>query len=136
MAKLRGQALLQYLKENAGADERVLIEGAGYSTTRSGKLSLQRTDFYRAVGDANGLAIGSFSADNSGGNGKEATYLLKVGPKGLVPVGRAYTTQCGMKPGDFVKVIIEDGAIVLEPQAAEAPSCPPTPPVAQLCSVA
>jgi hypothetical protein len=135
MAKLRGQALLQYLKENAGADERVLIEGAGYSTTRSGKLSLQRTDFYRAVGDANGLAIGSFSADNSGGNGKEATYLLKVGPKGLVPVGRAYTTQCGMKPGDFVKVIIEDGVIILEPQP-EAASCPPTPPVAQLCSVA
>ena len=136
MAKLRGQALLQYLKQNAGADERVLIEGAGYSTTRSGKLSLQRTDFYRAVGDANGLAIGSFSADNSGGNGKEATYMLKVGPMGLVPVGRAYTTQCGMKPGQFVKVIIEDGAIILEPQVAEAPSCPPTPPVAQLASVA
>ena len=135
MAKLRGQALLQYLKQNAGADEHVLIEGAGYSTTRSGKLSLQRTDFYRAVGEANGLAIGSFSADNSGGNGKEATYLLKVGPKGLVPVGRAYTTQCGMKPGDFVKVIIEDGVIILEPQP-EAASGPPTPPVAQLCSVA
>ena len=135
MAKLRGQALLQYLKENAGADERVLIEGAGYSTTRSGKLSLQRTDFYRAVGDANGLAIGSFSADNSGGNGKEATYLLKVGPKGLVPVGRAYTTQCGMKPGQFVKVIVEDDCIILEPEKAAA-SAPATPPVAQLASVA
>jgi hypothetical protein len=135
MAKLRGQALLQFLKENAGADERVLIEGAGYSTTRSGKLSLQRTDFYRAVGDANGLAIGSFSADNSGGNGKEATYLLKVGPKGLVPVGRAYTTQCGMKPGQFVKVIVEDDCIILEPEKAAA-SSPATPPVAQLCSVA
>ena len=133
MAKLKGQELLAYIKEHAGTDEGAIIQGAGYYGYRNGKLNLQRTRFYRAISQANGLVIGDPVPDER--PGKEPTFRLKVGPKGLVPVGRAYTEQCDMKPGTFVKVIVEDDCIILEPEKAAA-SAPATPPVAQLASVA
>lgn len=119
MPALKGQALLDYLSERQGDDRDQVIEGAGYVTKRSGKLSLQRTKFFEALAAANGHELGSFGTQNFG---KEASYRLKVGPKGLVPVSRAYTDQCNMKPGSYVKVVIEEGAIILEPENDSAPS--------------
>lgn len=122
MPALKGQALLDYLSERQGDDRDKVIEGAGYVTKRSGKLSLQRTKFFEALAAANGHELGSF-----GGHafGKEASYRLKVGPKGLVPVSRAYTDQCNMKPGTYVKVIIEEGVIILEPETSAAVEATP-----------
>jgi len=134
MAALKGQGLLRYLDENQGKDRDKVIEGAGYVTRRSGRLSLQRTKFFEALAAANGHELGPVISDRPDGFGKEATYKLKVGPKGLIPVSRAYTDQCGMKPGTYVTVIIEEGSIVLEPEQPAAAVC--TPPIAQLASVA
>jgi hypothetical protein len=133
MAKLKGQELLSYVQANAGTDEGAIIQGAGYYGYRNGKINLQRTKFYRAISQANGLVIGDPVPDER--PGKEPTFRLKVGPKGLVPVGRAYTEQCNMKPGSFVKVVIEDGCVILEPEDS-APAACPAPPVATLASVA
>lgn len=126
MARLTGNDLLSYLAANKGAKRDDLVEGAGYVSTRQGKISLQRTRFFEALAAANGHELGPEVAERSGAGGKEPTYLLKVGPSGLVPVSRSYTGQCGMEPGSYVRVIIEDGAVILEPapegEAAEA--CP------------
>lgn len=135
MAVLKGKALLEYLDQRQGEDRDQVIAGAGYATRRSGKLSLQRTKFFEALAAANGHELGPVMTTRPEGFGKEATYRLKVGPKGLVPVSRAYTEQCGMKPGGYVKVVIEDGVIVLEPEA-EAEAAPSCPPAARLASVA
>jgi hypothetical protein len=129
MAALKGAALLEYLAQHQGEDRDKLIEGAGYSIRRNGKTSLQRTKFFEALAAANGHEIGPALTNRGEGIGKEATYRLKVGPKGLVPVSRAYTDQCGMQPGSFVRVVIEDNCIVLEPDEV------PTPPVAQLAAL-
>lgn len=134
MAALKGQALLDYLAANEGKARDTLIEGAGYTILRNGRVSLQRTKFFEALAEANGHTIVS-PLRSAAGNGKVPTYRLKVGPTGLVPVSGAYTSLCNMEPGGFVKVIIEDGVIILEAEEAPAPSCPPTPPVAQLASV-
>jgi hypothetical protein len=145
MAKLKGQALLEYLDANKGYDRDKLIEGAGYTSKRGEKVSLQRTQFFEALAAANGHQLGPVPAKMVGGlKGKDATYRLKVGPGGLVPVSRAYTDQCGMTPGSYVTVIIEDGAIVLEKveadaSAAPADACPApaaAPPAASLETVA
>lgn len=132
MAKLKGQELLNYVHANAGTDEGAIIQGAGYFGYRNGKINLQRTKFYRAISQANGLVIGDPMPEER--PGKEPTFRLKVGPKGLIPVGRAYTEQCRMKPGTFVKVVIEDGCVILEPE--ESAESTPIPPVATLASVA
>jgi hypothetical protein len=134
MAALKGQALLDYLAANEGQARDTLIEGAGYTILRNGKTSLQRTKFFEALAEANGHTIVSPLRSSTASNGKVPTYRLKVGPTGLVPVGGAYTSLCNMEPGTFVKVIIEDGVIVLEPEESSATA--PTPPVAQLASVA
>ena len=132
MAKLKGQELLAYIQERAGTDEGAIIQGAGYYGYRSGKLNLQRTAFYRAISQANGLVIGDPVPDER--PGKEPTFRLKVGPKGLIPVGRSYTEQCNMKPGTFVKVLVEDGCVILEPE--DAASAASVPPAATLASIA
>ena len=46
---------------------------------------------------------------------------------------RAFATdKCGMEPGSYVSVVIEDGVIVLEPEKVESS----TPPAATLATVA
>lgn len=130
MAALKGQDLLRYLDEHQGEDRDKVIEGAGYVIRRNGRLSLQRTKFFEALAAANGHELGPVLTERAEG-GKEATYRLKVGPKGLVPVSRAYTDQCGMKPGSYVRVIVEENAIILEPDDEVA-----TPPLASLANVA
>lgn len=135
MAPLTGQELLDYLAENEGQDRDTLMQGAGYAGKRSGKVTLQRTKFYEALAEANGHTIVA-PPRTPGANGKTPSFRLKVGPTGLIPVGAAYTERCDIAPGSFVKVIIEDGVIVLEPEEAETKPTPATPPVAQLSSVA
>ena len=130
MAALKGEDLLRYLDEHQGEDRDKVIEGAGYIIRRNGRLSLQRTKFFEALAAANGHELGPVLTERAEG-GKEATYRLKVGPKGLVPVSRAYTDQCGMKPGSYVRVIVEENAIILEPDDEVA-----TPPLASLANVA
>ena len=130
MAALKGRDLLRYLDAHQGEDRDRVIEGAGYIIRRNGRLSLQRTKFFEALAAANGHELGPVLTERAGG-GKEATYRLRVGPKGLVPVSRAYTDQCGMKPGSYVRVIVEENAIILEPDDEVA-----TPPLASLANVA
>jgi hypothetical protein len=112
---LKGQELLSFLDENKGVDRDELIERAGYCLTRNGKVSLKRTKFFEALASANGHEIGATTSGSGNGTGKVATYRLKVGPNGMVPVSRAYTDQCEMQPGSYVKVVIEDGCVILEP---------------------
>ena len=124
---LKGQDLIAYLEANEGQDRDSIMCGAGYVCRRNGKASIQRTKFFEALADANGYNLG-ISPDKSDAYGRKALGVLKVGPKGLIPVGRAYTAQCNMKPGSRVDVKIEDGAIVLYPlaEAEETPAvhCP------------
>jgi len=119
---LKGEDLINYLQQNEGVDRDAIMKGAGYACRRNGKESIQRTKFFEALAEANGHNLGITA--NKAEYGKEATYRLKVGPKGLIPVSRAYTTQCQMEPGAYVKVSIEDGAIILEPDN-EAPETMP-----------
>lgn len=119
---LKGQELIAYLQDNEGADRDSIMRGAGYVCQRNGKASIQRTKFFEALAEANGHNLGVSSKPDD--YGKQATYSLKVGPKGLIPVSRAYTVQCNMTPGSYVKVSIEDGAIVLEPEEETSETAP------------
>ena len=125
MSHLRGEALLSYLKEHAGEERDKVIAGAGYVVHRAGRPSLQRTKFFSALAEANGHELGPSSYNRPEGFGQPPGYRLRVGPKGMIPVSRAYSNQCNMEPGTYVRVIIEDGAIILEPEE-EADTQPPT----------
>jgi len=112
MARLTGEALLEHIKRNGGNKSRdELIADAGYVVTRNNKPSLQRTDFMQAFADAQGLSLGP--ATNPHRRGKEPGYQLKVGPKGMVPVGVSYTSMIGAEPGETLQVEIDGDCIVL-----------------------
>ena len=128
MARLEGQALLTYLRENEGVELETVIAGAGYTASRGGRVTMQKSKFFTAFSKANGYNLGNFKVNMPEGLGKEPTYRLKVGPKGLIPVSRAYTDQIGLKPGDYVCVEVDGDAIVLVRE--DAASAPATPPVA------
>ena len=116
MARLKGDELLQFIKEQGGEmDRNSLIAEAGYVVTRNGKPSLQRTEFMQSFAEAQGMTIGPASVGP--GRGKEPGFLLKVGPKGMVPVGAAYTTKIGLEAGQKVQVEIDGDCIVLSPAA-------------------
>lgn len=124
MARLEGEALLKYLRENEGRDLEELIAGAGYTASRGGRVTKQKSKFFAAFSKANGYNLGNFQVNMPEGLGKEATYRLKVGPKGLIPVSRAYTQQISVKPGDYVTVEIDGDCIILvREDAAEAQEC-------------
>lgn len=113
MTRLTGDALLDHVRESHGMDRDVVIERAGYVANRNGRPSLQRTDFFQALSAAQGLSIGPTLVRE--GKGKQPGFTLKVGPKGMVPVGPAYTQRIGLNSGDYVKVEIDGDCIVLAP---------------------
>jgi hypothetical protein len=113
MARLEGEALLKYLRDNEGQDLEDLIAGAGYTASRGGRVTKQKSKFFAAFSKANGYDLGNFKVNMPEGLGKEPTYRLKVGPKGLIPVSRAYTQQINVNPGDYVSVEIDGDCIIL-----------------------
>ena len=117
MAKLTGDALLEFVRSKDGTDRDVVIKGAGYCVMRGGRESLQRTQFFQALCAAQGTSLGNILPKP--GKGRAPTYELKVGTNGQVPVSGAYTSQIGVKPGDILKVFVDDGALVLEPKGPE-----------------
>lgn len=130
MAKLTGDALLEFVRSKDGTDRDEVIKEAGYCVMRGGRESLQRTQFFQALCAAQGTSLGNTLPKP--GKGRAPTYRLKVGTNGQVPVTGAYTSQINVQPGDYLKVYVDDGALVLEPEEAQ-----PTEPVsAGIASVA
>ena len=127
---LTGQELLSFLESSKGQPRDVVIKGAGYVLIRNGKEVLQKQKFFDAMASAHGHEL---MTPEPSVLGKEPTFRLKVGPKGLIPVGGFYSKTCNMLPGTYVKVVLEDGAIILEPDATGEAA---TPPAAQLANVA
>lgn len=116
MPALKGSALLAFVDQRKGAPRDEVIKGAGYVSIRKGKESLKRTRFFEALAAANGHQLG----DPAPAAGERTpSFRLKVGPRGLIPVSNAYSRLISATPGSYVSVIIENGAIVLEP--CEAP---------------
>jgi hypothetical protein len=123
MSKLKGDELLEHIKEKGALlDRNTLIADAGYIVTRNGRPSLQRTEFMQAMADAQGMTLGPPSAGP--GRGKNPGFKLKVGPKGMVPVGAAYTSKIGLTAGQHVLVEIDGDCIVLRPTSEDIPVCP------------
>lgn len=143
------------MEAHKGEEKDAIVRGAGYVSKRGDKESLQYSRFWEEYAVAQGMEFAHTAAQpkrNSTGLGKEGTYKLKVGTKGIVPVGAFYTRQVNMQPGSIITVVVEDGCLVLEPEgyssegygkeetaaapAASIPSILPAPPVASLSAIA
>ncbi|MDB9313319.1 AbrB family transcriptional regulator [Spirulina sp. CS-785/01] len=100
---LTGKALLQKVKELANLPRRETAKKCGYySTTKSGQVRVNLTDFYDAVLAARGVALDPDGAKD--GRGREPTYRVSVHKNGQIVIGSTYTQEMGLKPGDEFEI--------------------------------
>ena len=117
---LTGSELLAKIKELGEVSKSDLVRSAGYvSTKKDGTERLNFTAFYEALLEAKGVNFGD--GGGSGGNrrpGRSLSFNTKVQFNGNLLVGKAYTAQLGLQPGDEFEIKLGRKQIKLIPLGA------------------
>jgi hypothetical protein len=112
---LTGADLLAKVKELGDASKSELVRACGYvSTKKDGGERLNFTAFYEALLDAKGLNIGA-DAGSRGKGGRKLSYIATVQGNGNLLIGKAYTAQLGLHPGDEFEIKLGRKQIKLIP---------------------
>jgi len=117
---LTGAELLAKVKELGDASKSDLVRSAGYvSTKKDGTERLNFTAFYEALLEAKGINLGE-GAGNGGKRrpGRSLSFNTKVQFNGNLLVGKAYTAQLGLEPGDEFEIKLGRKQIKLIPLGA------------------
>ena len=102
---LVGQELLSFIEANEGCTEYELAEAAGYVKDVAGKSTVQIKAFTHALLDAKGVRILTKPK-----GGKVAPFKTAVHKSGIVLLGKTYSEQFNLKPGDELEIkLLEDG---------------------------
>ncbi|MFM9101935.1 MAG: AbrB family transcriptional regulator [Cyanobium sp.] len=112
---LTGSDLLAKFKELGDASKSELVRQCGYvSTKKDGSERLNFTAFYEALLAAKGMSLGEGGKDRAKA-GRGLSYMAKVHFNGNLMVGKAYTDQLGLKPGDEFEIKLGRKQIQLLP---------------------
>ncbi len=110
---LTGSELLAKVKELGDASKSDLVRECGYvSTKKDGSERLNFTAFYEALLGAKGVSL---RADSTGKVGRKLSYTTKIQFNGNLLVGKAYTAQLGLQPGDEFEIKLGRKQIKLIP---------------------
>jgi len=105
---LTGTELLAQVKELGDASKSDLVRSAGYvSTKKDGTERLNFTAFYEALQEAKGVSPG-----------RSLSFATKIQFNGNLLVGKAYTAQLGLQPGDEFEIKLGRKQIQLIPMGA------------------
>lgn len=100
---MTGKALLQKVKELSSLSRRETAKQCGYYTTsKSGDIRVNLTDFYDALLSAKGVPLDP--GGNGDARGREATYRVSVHANMQIVIGSTYTKSMGLKPGDEFEI--------------------------------
>ena len=109
---LQGSELLKFVDENEGLGRIALARGAGYiRTNRKGEEVADTSKFYNALFDAQGLKLSSRRGFRGG---PAKTYETTVHASGILLIGRGYTEEAKLKPGDVFRIKPGPGKLALE----------------------
>ena len=112
---LTGSDLLAKVKELGDVSKSDLVRSCGYlSTKKDGTERLNFTAFYEALLEAKGLSFGE-GGKGRGKAGRSLSYITKVQFNGNLMVGKAYTAQLGLQPGDEFEIKLGRKQIKLIP---------------------
>jgi hypothetical protein len=115
-AMLTGSDLLAKVKELGDASKSELVRQCGYvSSKKDGSERLNFTAFYEALLEAKGMNLGAGSASGRGKAGRSLSYVTRVQFNGNLLVGKAYTAQLGLEPGDEFEIKLGRKQIKLVP---------------------
>ena len=113
---LTGSELLAKVKELGDVSKSDLVRSAGYvSTKKDGTERLNFTAFYEALLEAKGVSLGDSGSGSKGRPGRSLSYATKIQFNGNLLVGKAYTAQLGLKPGDEFEIKLGRKQIQLIP---------------------
>jgi hypothetical protein len=116
---LTGSELLARVKDMADASKSELVRECGYvSTKKDGAERLNFTAFYEALLEAKGLSFGDAGGKGRGKGGRSLSYVATVQFNGNLLVGKAYTAQLGLEPGDEFEIKLGRKQIQLIPAGA------------------
>ncbi len=111
---LTGSDLLTKVKELGDASKSDLVRAAGYvSTTKDGSERLNFTAFYEALLEAKGVTLGD--GVGKGKAGRALSYQTRIQFNGNLLIGKAYTAQLNLKPGDEFEIKLGKKQIRLVP---------------------
>ena len=112
---LTGSDLLAKVKELGDVSKSDLVRSCGYlSTKKDGTERVNFTAFYEALLEAKGLSFGE-GGKGRGKGGRSLSYVTKVQFNGNLMVGKAYTAQLDLKPGDEFEIKLGRKQIKLIP---------------------
>ncbi|MEB3307237.1 MAG: AbrB family transcriptional regulator [Cyanobacteriota bacterium] len=117
---LTGPELLAMVKELGPVSKSDLVRSCGYvSCKKDGTERLNFTAFYEALLEAKGMNLGhDGSRGGKGRPGRQLSYCTKVQFNGNLMVGKAYTAQLGLQPGDEFEIKLGRRQIQLLPLGA------------------
>jgi hypothetical protein len=114
---LTGSDLLAKVKELGDAGKSEIVRACGYvSSKKDGSERLNFTAFYEALLEAKGLDLGGPS--RGGRAGRKLSYIATVQGNGNLLIGKAYTHQLGLEPGDEFEIKLGRKQIRLVPLGA------------------
>jgi hypothetical protein len=113
---LTGSDLLAKVKELGDASKSELVRQCGYvSSKKDGTERLNFTAFYEALLEAKGMTLGDAGGKGKGKGGRSLSYVATVQGNGNLLVGKAYTAQLGLEPGDEFEIKLGRKQIKLVP---------------------
>jgi hypothetical protein len=113
---LTGSDLLNKVKEMGDASKSDLVRECGYvSAKKDGSERLNFTAFYEALLEAKGMTLGEGGGKGRGKAGRSLSFITKVQFNGNLLVGKAYTAQLGLQPGDEFEIKLGRKQIKLVP---------------------
>lgn len=104
---LTGKELLKKVKKlgNVSREEKA-IECGYYNPTDNGQKRVSMVKFLNALIEAEGISLDNDSSIDTKKRGRSALYRINVQSNGNLSIGKAYTEQMGLKPGDQFEVIL------------------------------
>ena len=115
---LVGADLLAKVKELGDVSKSELVRSCGYvSTKKDGGERLNFTAFYEALLEAKGLSLG-LDGKGKGPGGRKLSYVATVQGNGNLLIGKAYTAQLDLQPGDEFEIKLGKKQIRLVPVGA------------------
>jgi hypothetical protein len=115
---LTGADLLAKVKELGDASKSDLVRACGYvSTKKDGGERLNFTAFYEALLEAKGLSLG-VEGNGRGKAGRRLSFVATVQGNGNLLIGKAYTAQLGLEPGDEFEIKLGRKQIKLIPSGS------------------
>ncbi len=113
---LRGNELLSKVRALGEVSKSELVRSCGYvSTKKDGGDRLNFTAFYAALLEAKGVNFGGGTDKAPRKPGRKLSYVTTVQGNGNLLVGKGYTAQLGLQPGDEFEIRLGRKQIKLVP---------------------